>query len=342
MLCASRAGRASLGPVSVKTLRAAALAVVMAPACAPHCPPPAPHSVRPDATPPVDAVAQLRTKRFASGLRLQGRETGAVWIEVEVNGVSTKALLDTGAEFHAVQKWFVEAAGIGVEGEEEAKVTDSAKNTRAASFARVKGTIPDWGAIDTPAVLLPTFEVFEKARVGLILNPLLLAAPGRALRLDFAQSEMSELEQLSEPADEPVVLQTCTSVSRMKGGMVVTTLRAVTEVMVAGSATALTIDSGARTTVVAGGTSAASELEAIAKGTETAGGVFGTEEVKVIPEPVALEVAGTRFDVRGVRLAPPEPKRTSCNDEGVLGMDVLKHCVVELSLTDTRLSCRAP
>ncbi|MEQ9321205.1 MAG: aspartyl protease family protein [Polyangiaceae bacterium] len=287
------------------------------------------------------AEAPARRMPIEVGLMVMGRETGAPWIEVSVNGVKTKAILDTGAEFHVVQTWFADEAKIGSDGDQDVDVTDSSKKSVKASFARVRGRVEGWGPLDTPAVLMPTFAAFETAGVGMIVNPLLLAAPGKALRLDFVAREMSELDALTEPAPS-TVLQTCASVSRLKNGTVITTNRQVTEVEIAGSTTALTVDSGARTTVIAAGSDATEELVKLATGTETAAGVLGTEEVKTIAEPVPITVAGVTLKVSGIRLGPEEKKRTSCNDDGVLGMDVLEHCVVELSITDTRLTCRAP
>jgi len=338
-------GLAAMGLGILWARRLVWAALTMAWACCFGCAParsPLPECPPTEAAPLAsDGDAHLRRTRFEVGLMVMGRQTGAPWIEVVVGGVKAKAILDTGAELHIVQAWFAEAAGLRQDGEQDVDVTDSSKKSMKASFTRVRGEMTGWGRMDTPAVLVPTLEAFEAARVGMVVNPLLLAAEGHALRLDFGQRVMAELDQLTEPTPG-VVLQTCATVSRMGNGTVIVTLRGVTEVQVAGFATALTIDSGARTTVIAAGSDATETLTRQVTGQETAGGVFGNEDVKTISEPVAMTVAGTAFEIAGLRLSPEEPKRSSCNDQGVLGMDVLRHCVVELSLTDTRLICRSP
>lgn len=268
-----------------------------------------------------------------------GRETHAPWIEIEVNGARSKAILDTGAEFHVVQAWFAEKAGIQQNTERRADVSDSAKKSMKASIGEVRGTLATWGPLETPAVIIPTLPMFQDAGIGMIVNPTLLTDPGRVLRMDFVAREMSELKALSKPPASGVGTQACATLSRLKDGAVITTTRHLTEVKMGEITIALTIDTGARTTVVAANAEATSALLPRATGTETAGGVFGTEEVKTVPDAVTLTVGGAELAVTGIRLSPAEPERTSCKDEGVLGMDVLAQCVLELSLTDSRLSC---
>lgn len=269
------------------------------------------------------------------------RETHAPWIDITVGGVTTKAILDTGAELHVIQSWFAERAGVLENGSSPARVSDSSGGGMEASFAEVD-LVPDgWGHVRLQAVIVPSFPAFEEAGVGMVLNPQLLASGGRAVQLDFIHHQMQELSALPDTAGR-VVGQSCTTVSRLADGALITTHRYVVEVVVEGVATTLQLDTGARTTVLSESTEVAESLAAHPTERETAFGLLGSQEVRVLADPITLRVRDDSFAVAGVRIQPSEPRRSACNDEGLLGMDVLQHCVVALTLDDARIDCRFP
>lgn len=317
--------------------------VVLSMGCQPACPhAPAVGASReaPEGAPASALEPALRTTKFQLGLEVMGRETNAAWIHVEVNGVKAKAILDTGAEANVIQAWFAEEAKMSTDASEQADVTDSSEKSLKASIVSVHAKVEGWGDWGGPAILIPSIPMFEQARIGMIVNPLLLAKQGLFIRLDFPAHMMAEVEALSAPGDAE--LETCTSVSRLQSGTRIATHRAVTKVKVFGVWTRLHIDSGGRTTVLAAASDAAKKAAELPSSDETARGAIGTETVKVIASAVEIEAGGATMSVRGIRLSPSSSERSSCQDEGLLGMDVVQHCVVELSPTDTRLTCKKP
>ena len=282
--------------------------------------PPAPNTML--APPPTEARAPLREVAFQVGLEVMGRETNAAWVEVEVNGAKAKAILDTGAEANVVQAWFLTAAKLSQEDLGNIDIKDSTGHSQKASVAKVRGTIAGWGEVTTPAIVIPTIEMFESVGVGMIVNPLLLS-DGRAVQLDFPKRQLRELAELSPPAGE--VIETCSSTTRFADGEVLVTNRQVAHVTVAGLDTALAVDSGGRVTDVFRGSDAGEALVDKVSGSEEAAGALGTQAVAVVSDAVAVDVFGASFSLTGVRLSPTNKERTSCNEEGILGMDVLRH-----------------
>ncbi|MEM6791801.1 MAG: aspartyl protease family protein [Myxococcota bacterium] len=218
------------------------------------------------------------------GLVLMGRETNAALIGLELNGVRAKALLDTGAEMNVVQTWLLEEAGLELGGGDEVTITDSSKISRTASFASISVDFDQWGRVEQPAVVIPSVPMFAERRIGLIVNPLFLARMGFAVRLDLPDRTMSELGSLSPPSG--VDLQTCVNSTQLASGMALQTSRHVTSVTVGGVATALQIDTGARTTVLAASSEAATAVAGLASTREEARGLFGREPVTTITESV--------------------------------------------------------
>lgn len=314
------------------------IALMMSMSCAST---PCPRALeRPEPAAPM-AADPLRRAPFELGLTVMGRETRAPWIEITVGGVRTKAILDTGAELHVIQSWFAERAGVLENGSSPAQLSDSSGGGTEASFAEVDVVPGRWGRVRLQAVVVPSFSAFEEAGIGMVLNPQLLASGGRAVQLDFIQQQMQELSALPDTAGR-VAGQSCTTVSRLGDGALITTHRYVVEVGVEGVPTTLQLDTGARTSVISEGAEVAESLAARPTEGETAFGLLGSQEVKVLVDPITFRVQDDSFAVAGVRIQPPEPRRSACNDEGLLGMDVLQHCVVALTLHDARIDCRVP
>lgn len=272
-----------------------------------------------------DALAKADFPSPAVRLTLGGR---AAWF-----------LLDTGAGLHALASWFVEAAGLEANAGLATEIRGldaTGKQMRLRELPELSANL-DGGAVLTlwPAVVAEFPPEFEKAEVGGVISPQLLAGPGRAAALDLRVPDL-RLEPFSEALKRLGARPVPREQRRLCGRADDPIPNLVFAILVATGAEQnfLVLDTGATATKLAA-TSALARGRRLRPGGQTVG-LSGEPEVYSISRRHRLEFAGYRAKVNArVVTAPPDP----CGAEGLLGLDVLRRCAMVLGKNEIGIRC---
>lgn len=284
------------------------------------------------------------TRRTPLHYEVQGTPTRLAFVHATINDTATVLLLDSGATDHALAKWFADRLHVETYSDPADVAVDHDGNHIAAERARaVRMSLDGWGEItggsapfvmDMPAIL-------EEHGIGGILAPQLLRSAGQSLVLELADGWL-RLEatgcterQHNPPSGcelSPAPLKPCAPASKGVG-----TLFALPAV-VAGVATHLVVDTGARETDVFRSSTAGGHLAATPSQRTTPGYVASGESPGLQVDSVAISAGSCSFN--GSVTVVSGASGALCSRDGALGIDFLRSC--ELVIDDRGLggTCR--
>lgn len=245
-------------------------------------------------------------------------------------------IVDTGASVHTLASWLVSAARVPTF-ESEATTTGSTGVETRVRTSRHEAIRID-GAPEVAleqAIVVDFPRVFEETRIGGLVSPQLLAPAGSAAVLDLRTPTLT-----LQPFDAAVAaLGNSPAVS---GGRVCTNAASTfTNRQYASPMTAdgidgdMLVDTGATGTLAATGSRIAQRLGGRATDRDRTQGVGGASTATAKVPNVAVGVGSTKTTVSlGIGGAMP-----ACGVDGLLGMDVLRRCILVLGQSAFASTC---
>lgn len=271
--------------------------------------------------------------------------TRLAFVHAAVNGVSTVLLVDSGATDHVLASWFVERWNIdSYTNPDDVAVDHDGERIRARRAANVRLSLDGWGHVATsdPFVIdLPS--IFAENGIGGILAPQLLRRAGARLVLDLVGGSIA-LESgncASSAAESPhgcaltaAPIESCAPDARGVGPLFAlpTTIN--------GIVTMLVLDTGARESDVFASSRTGGELTSVPGRNPTDGYVISGRSPGISIPSVNIQIGSCTFS-ESIILDSGAPGKL-CRQDGVLGIDVLRSCI--LAIDDRGLTgvCRSP
>jgi Aspartyl protease len=250
-------------------------------------------------------------------------------LRASAEGQTAWFIVDTGAGVHTFAKWFVKAAGLKalytqatVTGSlgAESKVSVVHKASLHLQNEPREILIGDAIVADFPSV-------FEEQRIGGLISPQLLALRGKSVILDLNAPRLS-FSATPRASSETKV---CTN----RDSQFANRLYAV-EIPFSTARGWFVVDTGATSTVLNAWSNSASSLSQEASGGGRIEGVGGKAETLRKTKPLELQLPGVR---RFVAISLGQPS-VSCGADGLIGMDVLHGCLLDLGDSGFGWSCR--
>lgn len=261
-------------------------------------------------------------------------------VELHVNGKVGRFIVDTGAPFHVLSRWFAEEARISGHG--SASIGDSSGGTGRDGKATIsfdllgkRGELWKFSRQDTIITELP--PSFQKNRIAGIFSPQQLLGPSDGVLIDFS-TPLMHLGRLSAlERTLPVVRASKVKVIRTTGDAGKDTLVYVTDAQVDHGAFPLVIDTGAADVSVGIDTRIGAQLRARAK--KSSGGTEGIHG----QSRKTWTVPGVEVRVFGRAITLPvtlQPISSEMPADGMLGMAVLKDCRLVLGAETATAACQ--
>ena len=243
-------------------------------------------------------------------------------------------LIDTGASVHTVAKWFVEAAGLAVAPTASTVTGSTGSETRVEVVAELKATIAGSGRLLlVNAVVTPFPPSFETHRIAGLISPQLLAAADEDAILDLRRPRLTF---------RPTTSRAGRSTSEhgracINSESFFRNRQYAVRVLIDGIDAQLLLDTGATGTTLDVGSAAARAFQSRAVAGGTNQGVGGaTDRLLRVPN-VRLSRGGASAVV-DVHLGNV---RNACAPTGLLGMDALQRCVMQLQPSGVLINCAA-
>jgi predicted aspartyl protease len=261
------------------------------------------------------------------------------YVRLEVGGVETHALVDTGASDHVVSRTFVDDARLPTVPIRAQGVDHGAGAMTLRGLAHGQVQIPGWGPLD-PNLSSPkdglAFAVatvharFRELGLGAFVSPQRLVAPGHAVIVDLARSELLEVPvghvRAALEARGDVALFTGGTSACLHGAGPRAGVTWMTDALVEGAHAKLLVDTGAAFGDLFRESSVGRALltrEGTTASIVTAGQSLETQRI----EGVALRVGDLqRTDLRW-NLVESQGSPV-CAYDGVLAIDVLRTCAL--------------
>jgi hypothetical protein len=246
----------------------------------------------------------------------------------------TLLLVDTGAYDHILHGWFVHVLQEGEAAtKSEAVVDHAARSVSVERWSSLSFAIDGWSPLAPikPAVLGDENLGPRAIGIGGILSPQRLATAGRAVALDFPANEMAEVSEAAATARLGAHGSFLGVATSCDGAHYV--LAATVE----GKPAQLIVDTGSFTTDLKASSSPGRALagrSSIAREIYTVGGPV---ETRVLSD--AELKAGQLSTKLDVRVVSDRTRASRCPHDGVLGMDVLRACVLVMDASRMRIAC---
>lgn len=262
-------------------------------------------------------------------------------VEGTLAGVPALFVLDTGAGTHTLASWLAKKARLRTR-ETDLKSRHSAGRPLDVGMVHgVKVAVGGLGASTLEDAIVAEFPpFFEEEGIGGALSPQLLPPRGQVLVLDMpagrarlhdVASAKRAVQALPHSLAEHGI-EGCTELAAPLANFV---FRVPT--LVDGEESLLTLDTGAGRTKIHEASAAGPKLKPRAVPRKGAAGLAGGHEVWTTSGVVVK--AGAAEATLEVDLVPAKSGRT-CRTDGVLGMDVLRRCVLAVSRTDFGARCQ--
>src|SRR3954469_13300256 len=255
-------------------------------------------------------------------------------LRVTIGGRRVWFIIDTGAGVHTIASWLVNAAGLTTRQSKAVVTGSTGAEQPVRSIAPVRGRLDDGRTLSIGEGIVVEFPpLFQEHEIGGLLSPQLLAG-GDAVVLDLIAPSMT----IAPPAVAIARVGGADASARVchnAESQFRNRLYAV-QVTAAGTPASLLVDSGATRTVAADRSLVASQLASQAvSGSQTQGVGGAVTRTRQIPG-ITLSVAGanTTVDLTLGAVAG------TCGQDGLLGMDALKHCVLVLGESAFGWSCK--
>jgi hypothetical protein len=285
----------------------------------------------PVAAPPGQPQARLLFEVDGQPLRI-----GVV--HAKVGGVSTLAMIDSGAGRHVMSSTLAKRLGL--------PIVDSEDTTHdAAGRVLTFGVVPDasieidgLGVLpEQPPVVLDLPVQFDEMGVGLILSPQRAVDDGRALSIDYRSGELMVVADEAPQQEGLAARDRWPEPSRCAGSGERSGPLYSVEATIDGERVPLTLDTGADATCVFGGAPIArvlrSRYKTTAESALVAGGPIVTHRTPAIRVHVGRVTA-----LQTLPILPRDASGT-CGQQGNLGLDVLRKCVVVISREHADVRC---
>jgi len=280
-------------------------------------------------------------RRARLSYQLNGRRFPLPLVVGTVAGHPTTMLVDTGANSHVIAGWLARKVGLRMRRLGDLG-TDHAG--RAIATYRVEEpaiVLEGWGSTGAgPALVADVPEMIEKMGIGAFISPQQLPGAGDVLVLDLARSELHEqsLEAaIGEIATRGRALATRGVRPCVDDASAIKGLAYVLPALIEGSSAQLLLDTGAqRTDLLAPsrvGRGLVPRSQANKEQMYAASGKLVTRTVKNAN--VRIGEFTTTVDVDIV----PGASDAVCPRDGVVSMDVLRHCVLVLGQKDVMGRC---
>lgn len=251
-------------------------------------------------------------------------------VEVALNGHPVDVMVDTGASQHFVLSAAAWAYDVRSE-PFEALATD-AHGARFEVRLAAPGSmqIPGRSSFVPPYVFLVDSHALWSSGVLGGISPQLLAPAGYATVLDLAGGRLEVARtRAGDPAREARA-RVCRAGADSRDGW-----RYVVPVRVGGHEASLLIDTGAQSTTIYDGSPLAATLAASSSSrTIRIAGAASVVEMRVIDD-VPIEIGRTVATGR----VTVGPSRGQCDEDGLLGFDVLRRCRLALDERRATLQC---
>lgn len=288
----------------------------------------------------LDTGRVVQGRRVGLLFEIRGRAFPSPLVKAKVNDVPALFMVDTGANCHMLTGWFARKAGVSASAIPD-KGTDHAGKTIETRLAEhVKIGILDWGELpEGPVPVVEVPDILERLGIGGFVSPQQLATDELSVVLDLDGGVMHVAKAGSEATLLPGrklgdgAARACLDdASPLKNKSYV--VRGTAD----GKAVDLLVDTGAGTTDILSSSGAGKAL--ITRAGDTKDDVYAASG-KVKPRTVkgvkvALGEVTTTLDVS---LLPGE-KDEFCPRDGVVGMDLLKHCTLIFGPRSMRGTCR--
>ena len=248
-------------------------------------------------------------------------------LEASVAGQDAFFLIDTGASVHTFARWFAEAAGLDLQ-TTDSTVSGSTNKTSQIEVARdvslrLSGSGQSLHLYEAIVVDFP--PIFRLHRIGGLLSPQLLAPEGNSTLIDMHVPQINFTRGKSVHHG-----RSCINVkSQFKNRLY------AIRVQVGDKKADMLVDSGATSTLLSNKSLAGKSLLGRASGAGHMEGVGGAPSVTQKIDDVTIKIGRTSLP-SSLSLAEISP---ACGADGILGMDVLGKCVIELSSEGINLSC---
>lgn len=256
-------------------------------------------------------------------------------LRVAAGEVTAWLLVDTGAAVHTLASWFVRDAGIQGSA---STITANDSTGREVSMRLARDIrLKIDGA--TPSLLIPEAAIadfppaFQRLRIAGLLSPQLLAGTGTVSVLDLRAPSLQvtrDLGAMSRVEEENAQSITVCRVDTSPVRNLLFGLRA----SVGGVNVVLTLDTGASATILDMSRPAAKGLRDLQPdGFQT--GISGVREPILRSVPMAVNF-GSSQRTMAVRIGVPQG---GCGEDGLIGMDAVRSCVLAMSDRAVALRC---
>lgn len=283
---------------------------------------------------PAAASKKRATLRFELG----GDDFPAPLVDVIVSGHPATMIVDTGATHQVIATWVAEQVGQTA-ASSDVGLDHAGKRLTLGRLVGGTIAVSGWGAIDASnAVVTKVPAPLQKRGIGGVLSPQALASDEAAVVLDFRRGQMTAapladaLRALESEAGSAIEgeVRSCGP-----GGGALLFVRA----SVAGMEVDAQLDTGATETTVRATSETGARLWAKAKAEATAIAASGVFTVPVV-EGARVKVGALEVDTN-VGLVTKDA-RPVCPNDTLLGMDVLRRCVIVIGAKVVAARCSAP
>jgi predicted aspartyl protease len=255
-------------------------------------------------------------------------------LRLTIGGRTVWFIIDTGAGVHTIASWLVRAAGLRTRASSSAVTGSTGSEQQVRAFEGISARLEDGRTLAIPEGVVVDFPgIFEEHEIGGLLSPQLLSRKD-AVVLDLRTPALS-LEAFSVAtarlrSTNVAAARVChNAASPIRNG-----LYAVPATVAATPATLL-LDTGATRTVIGVESGIAQRLAPQSAGGSRTQGVGGTVTTSQRVPGVPVAIAGKTTAVE-LTLAPAA---ANCGADGLLGMDVLRNCVLVLGESAFAWSC---
>jgi len=248
-------------------------------------------------------------------------------------------IIDTGASVSTFATWFTQEAEVSVQDSTATAVGSTGVKSTVRTASDISGVLENRIPIHIQQAIVVDFPpIFKTNRLGGLLSPQLFAANGRAAILDLRvpslrfkpfNSAVAELGfKKLNPSDQ-------THVCVNHDSQFVNRLYQVA-ISVAGAAGTMLLDTGATRTLVTANSRIGQSLGQRSTEEQHSQGVGGAIQKNRTVSRVQLNFMGQEIPLRSITIGASS---SDCGPDGLVGMDVLRSCVLVLDTTRATVKC---
>lgn len=288
------------------------------------------------------AVAQRARMRFA----VNGVSLSVPVVEAAVAGERTQAVVDTGAESHVIAGWLARKLGL--------QIVESARTTRDGAGRALKISVVEdvglevegLGQIPRRPTMVIDVPKLESLGIGLVISPQHMVEDGQAAVLDMPHRVLwREREE-------------CAFSEQRLPGLALPSMRACTDPSVAtgyihylmpaainGTQATLLLDTGSAVSFLKSSSPLCARLlersnllERHSAGVNEGHAAGGTQACRELPSS-EIKIGGVTASTK-IEVCENHEQDPVCPSDGVLGMPVLRACILAISPTRAMGACR--